>query len=88
MPDLALINAGELVTCCGSGETAEDWLGVIEDGSLLVDGGKVDWGGPTKKLRRKSLGKPRRTLDAEGSLVTPGFVDPHTHAVFAGTRED
>ena len=88
MPDLALINAGELVTCCGSGETAEDWLGVIEDGSLLVDGGKVVWVGTTKSLRRKSVGKPRRTLDAEGSLVTPGFVDPHTHAVFAGTRED
>ncbi len=30
----------------------------------------------------------RRTIDAGGRLVTPGLVDPHTHAVFAGTRED
>ena len=88
MPDLALINAGELVTCWGPGETAEDRLGVIEGGALLVDGGKVVWAGTTKALKRKSFGKPRRTLDAEGNLVTPGFVDPHTHAVFAGTRED
>ena len=88
MPDLALINAGELVTCWGPGETAEDRLGVIEGGALLVDGGKVVWAGTTKALKRKSFGKPRRTLDAEGNLVTPGFVDPHTHAVFAGPREE
>lgn len=88
MPDLVLINAGELVTCWGSGDTAEDQLGVIEDGALVVDGGKVAWAGTARELKRKSLGKPRRTVDAEGSLVTPGFVDPHTHLVFAGTRED
>ena len=88
MPDLTLINAGELVTCRGSGETAEDRLGVIEDGAMIIDGGKVVWAGTTRELKRKSPGKPRRTVDAEGDLVTPGFVDPHTHLVFAGTRED
>lgn len=88
MPDIALINAGELVTCRGSGETAEDRLGVIRDGALLVNDGKVSWAGTTKELERKSFGKPKRTIDVEGNLVTPGFVDPHTHAVFAGTRED
>ena len=88
MPDLALTNAGELVTCSGSGETAEDRLGVVEDGALLVDDGRVVWAGTTRELKKKSIGKPGRTLDAEGGLVTPGFVDPHTHAVFAGTRED
>ena len=88
MPDLSLINAGELVTCRGSGKSPEDQLGIIRDGALVVEGGKVIWAGTTKELRRKSFGRPRRTIDAGGSLVTPGFIDPHTHAVFAGTRED
>ena len=88
MPDLALVNSCELVTCWGSGETAEGQLGIIEDGAMVVDDGRVVWAGTTKELKRKSFGRPRRTLDAEGGLVTPGFVDPHTHAIFAGTRED
>lgn len=88
VPDLALINAGELVTCNGRGDTASERLGIIEDGALLVDGGKVSWVGSTKALKRKTFGKARRTVDAGGLLVTPGFVDPHTHLVFAGSRED
>ncbi len=88
MHDLALVNAGELVTCNGSGRTDEDRLGVIRDGALVIDGGRVVWVGTTKELGRKAFGKPRRTIDAHHDLVTPGFVDPHTHLVFAGTRED
>jgi imidazolonepropionase len=34
------------------------------------------------------VGKPSKVVDAEGLLVTPGFVDPHTHLAFAGARED
>ena len=88
MPDLVLLNAGELVTCSGRQETPEELLGVIEDGALVADGGKVVWVGTTRDLKRKSMGKPRRTVDAGGTLVTPGFVDPHTHLAFAGSRED
>lgn len=88
MPDLALINAGELVTCSGLGETAEEKLGIIEDGALLVDDGRVSWVGATRDLNRKTSGRAARTVDAHGTLVTPGFVDPHTHLVFAGSRED
>lgn len=88
MAELALINAGELVTCGGLGETDVEKLGIVRDGALLVEGGRVSWVGTTKELRRKSVGRARRVIDAEGGLVTPGFVDPHTHAVFAGSRED
>ena len=88
MPDLALINAGELVTCNGPGDTAEQRLGIIEDGALAVQDGRVVWVGKTKDMRRRTFGKFRRTVDALGGLVTPGFVDPHTHLVFAGSRED
>lgn len=85
MPELALVNAGQLVTCRG---TAGDKLGIIEDGALLVEGGKVTWVGTTTEFRRKSVGKPSKVVDADGLLVTPGFVDPHTHLAFAGARED
>lgn len=88
MPDLALINAGELATCSGPTEDAEGQLGVVEEAALLVDRGKVTWVGTTKDFKRRAFGKPRRTIDAGGALVTPGFVDPHTHSVFAGSRED
>ena len=88
MPDLALVNAGELVLCTGSGGTPEERLGLIEDGALLVDHGRIAWTGTSRDLERKSVGKPKRTVDAMGGLVTPGFVDPHTHLVFAGSRED
>ncbi len=88
MHDLALVNAGELVTCNGSGRADEDRLGIIRDGALVIDGGRVVWVGTTKELRRKAFSKPKRTIDAHDDLVTPGFVDPHTHLVFAGSRED
>jgi imidazolonepropionase len=86
--DLAVVNAGELVTCNGSGKADEDKLGVIRDGAFVVDDGRVVWVGTTKSLRRKAFGRAKRTIDAHQNLVTPGFVDPHTHLVFAGSRED
>ncbi|HEV2226291.1 MAG TPA: imidazolonepropionase [Nitrososphaerales archaeon] len=88
MHDLALVNAGELVTCNGSGNADEDRLGVIRDGALVVDDGRVVWVGTTKELHRKAFGKVRRMIDVQHDLLTPGFVDPHTHLVFAGSRED
>ena len=88
MFDLALIHAGELVTCAGRGGTAEEELEVVEDGALLVAKGKVVWTGTTRQLLQKNLGKAKKSIDAQGSLVTPGFVDPHTHLVYAGSRED
>ena len=83
-PDLAVVKAEELVTI----EVDDGSLGIIEDGALVVEGGRVAWTGSTAEFRRKSFAKPRKLVDATGKLVTPGFVDPHTHLVFAGSRED
>ncbi|HKT22307.1 MAG TPA: imidazolonepropionase [Nitrososphaerales archaeon] len=88
MPDLVLIHAGELVTCAGSGASDQDRLGVIEDGAIVVESGRVSWTGTTRELKSMAIGRPRKTVDAQGGLVTPGFVDPHTHLAFAGSRED
>jgi imidazolonepropionase len=84
VPDLAVVNAGELAICGGE----DDSLGIIEDGAMLVHDGRVSWFGTTGEYRRKSVGRPGRVVDARGGLVTPGFVDPHTHLAFAGSRED
>ncbi|MDG6898352.1 MAG: imidazolonepropionase [Nitrososphaerota archaeon] len=82
-PDLALVNARELLTL-----DSDSSLGIIEDGALVVEEGLVVWTGTTKEFKRRALLKPRKTIDASEKLVTPGFVDPHTHLAFAGSRED
>ncbi len=83
-PELAVVKAEELVTL----EADEGSLGIIENGALVVEGGRVVWTGTTAEFKRKSFARPGRLVDASGKLVTPGFVDPHTHLVFAGSRED
>jgi imidazolonepropionase len=53
---------------------------------LAVDGGLIVAVGRASDLRRAWRG--RRELDAGGGILVPGFVDAHTHPVFAGTREE
>lgn len=84
--DLLVIRAGELATLAGGirrgavlRETAS-----IASGAVAVSGGCILAVGPSRRLER--AWRARRILDASGRLVTPGLVDPHTHAVFAGDR--
>lgn len=79
----------QLVTCLGpagprAGEDARD-IGVIEHGALLIDEGLISWVGSEEAIPRGL--NPTQELDVQGRVVTPGLVDPHTHALFAGTRE-
>lgn len=64
-----------------------DPLGVIEDGAVAVEGERIIWVGPTDELPDYH-GDRARHLDASGLVVTPGLIDPHTHLIFAGSRED
>jgi len=57
-------------------------LGIVEDGAVSIRHGDITWVGPTDRLPDKT----GPTFDAGGKVVLPGFVDSHTHAVFAGTR--
>jgi imidazolonepropionase len=61
-------------------------ISAIEDGALAVVGEKIVAVGPTRELRTAYTA--REELDASGCTVCPGFVDPHTHAVYAGDRAD
>ncbi len=64
-------------------------LGIIRQGALAARRGKIVWVGPTSELlntvRPMAFSK---LIDAYGKTVMPGFVDPHTHLVFAGSREN
>jgi len=60
-------------------------LGIIEDAALLVEDGRIAAAGAYVELRSRIPGEAN-VIDAEGRCVTPGFVDAHTHLVFAGNR--
>jgi len=59
-------------------------LNLIEDGAVLVEGATIAAVGPSADLLAAYPSAPR--LDASGCVVLPGFVDPHTHIVWAGDR--
>jgi imidazolonepropionase len=61
-------------------------LAVIRDGAALILNGIIAWVGPTSEL--PPLPNDATILDATGKTVLPGFVDSHTHLIFAGSRED
>ena len=61
---------------------------MIPDGAVAAAGGRVVWVGPERRLHHEVvLAGSGRHLDAHGRVVVPGFVDSHTHALFAGSRE-
>ena len=59
-------------------------LNIIENGAILVRDEKIVAVGVTDELRAAYPNEP--TLDASGSVVMPGFVDPHTHLIWGGDR--
>ncbi|NHN60807.1 MULTISPECIES: imidazolonepropionase [Halorussus] len=70
----------------GIGETR---LGIYEDAAVAIEDGEVARVGPTGPVTREFPPENAAyTVDATGKSVIPGFVDPHTHALFAGDRAD
>jgi imidazolonepropionase len=67
------------------GEMSE--LGVIGDGAVYVRDGVIQAVGDTPSVLSQHDGRGIDKIDASGCVVMPGFVDPHTHLVFAGSRE-
>jgi imidazolonepropionase len=85
---LALLHASQLVTLAGpkrprvGAELSE--LGIIRDGGMLIVDGKIDVVGPSDHIEQNARGA--EIINAGGRVVLPGFVDAHTHFVFAGDR--
>jgi len=91
MPDTAVVNIAQLVTLAGpcrprTGAELRE-LAIVPDGALLVRGGRFAAVGPRSEIEALLTGA-EDVVDAGGSIVLPGFVDAHTHPVFAGNRAD
>src|SRR6266481_10113704 len=98
---LAVLHASQLVTLSGpkrprvGAEMAE--LGIIPNGGMLIRDGKIEFVGPSDEIERNLTALSSRVsaerdaseiVDAGGRVVLPGFVDAHTHFLFAGVRLD
>lgn len=86
--DLLFHSAAQLVTCASGGrpkrgDSMRD-VGIIEDGAVAVADGKIVEVGSSVELSAKYT--PKMMIDASGKVICPGFVDPHTHVVYAGNR--
>ena len=87
-PDLVIFHANELITMStrfGAPRIGENMseLAIINDGALAVKEDRIVFIGTTEELRSKyEFGKIPTKLDATNKLVTPGFIDPHTHIIF------
>jgi imidazolonepropionase len=79
-----LHHAAQLVASSSSRECAP-----IADGALVIRDGLIEWVGPTAAMPPLPQDEPDVTwLDVTGKVVLPGFVDSHTHLLFAGSRVD
>jgi imidazolonepropionase len=88
--DLLILHAAELLTCRPAGDRngirahALDDLEVIADGGVAIADGQIIAVGPSRAIA-DGYAAPT-VIDATGRLVTPGFVDSHTHLVHGGSR--
>ena len=74
--------------CPVRGRTMQN-LPVLEGGWVACAGGKVVAVGPEEKVREQvEITAKTEVIDAAGKVVTPGLIDPHTHLIFGGSRED
>src|SRR5580704_16905283 len=86
---IAIVNIGQLVTLSGytrprTGAELND-LAIINDAALLIGDARITAVGPYSELKSR-IPHDATIIDANHRCVTPGFVDAHTHLVFAGNR--
>ena len=88
MKSLAVLHASQLVTLAGGKRPRVgremSALGIICDGGMLIREGKIDVVGSSDEIGK--IAGDVEIVDAGGRVVLPGFVDAHTHLVFAGSR--
>ncbi len=88
--DLLIKNCAEIHTLKGPdrpriGDEMRD-TGRLENGAIVVKNHRIINVGPSKEIEKNH--DARETVDATGKTVIPGFVDPHTHLIYSGSREN
>lgn len=83
---MLIYNASQLLTLAGGPQRGRDLgrLEIIQDGAVLIEGETITAVGSSQELRDAYPHEP--ALDAAGQVIMPGFVDPHTHLIWAGNR--
>jgi imidazolonepropionase len=88
---VAVLNAAQIVTVAGparpraGAEMGE--VAIIAEGGMVIEDGRILQVGRSAEIE-KTLPTGMQIVDATGKVVLPGFVDAHTHPVFAGNRVD
>lgn len=87
--NLLVENAAQIVTCHTNGYRFkagkyQSQIGLIKNSSIYIENGLIRWIG--KKVPRDIRRKNVKKIDAANKTVLPGFIDSHTHLVFAGDR--
>ena len=87
--DVVFRHCRQLVTCKGAAPrrgTGQGAIDVIADGALAIAGERIVFAGPAGDLDNAVSSTSARSFDIPHLSIVPGFVDAHTHAVFAGDR--
>lgn len=95
MIDMLISPIGQLITLAGDnsrprrGAGLRD-LGLIENGALglNLEHGLIEYAGPANGVDKSQLASSCPVHSASGKVVMPGFIDSHTHLIFAGSRAD
>ena len=89
--NLLITGASQLLTLRGGGPrrgNSLSKLGIVEDGAILVQAGKIAAAGSRAQVETLKAARGTDKLDVGGRVVLPGFVDSHTHLIHAASRAD
>src|SRR5438105_14710415 len=81
--NVVLTHAAELLTCVPA---PGDRVGRVRDGAVAIQGEQIIAAGLTADVLAQVDVSTAEVLDTSGKIVSPGFVDSHTHLVFGGSR--
>ena len=88
---LVIRHLRQIATCAGpaprAGAAQRD-VAIITDGAVAADGERIVYAGPDAGLPPELSARAGLTIDGRAFSMAPGFVDAHTHAVYAGDRRD
>lgn len=84
-PSTLIYNIGQLITVDPARMTVDNPLGIVENGAIRFEGGKIAWLGSSDEINRADY-PSANWIDAHNRVMLPGLIDSHTHTIFAGDR--